>query len=44
MYDYCSFSHFSDEEDRLSLFGHTEVDGRPADDSDKPAESRIRNL
>lgn len=33
----------SDEEDRLSLFGHTEVD-RQADEVDKPAESRIRSL
>lgn len=36
----------SDEEDRMSLFGHTEVDGRRVDDGggDKPAESRIRSL
>ncbi|XP_017288836.1 rab-interacting lysosomal protein isoform X2 [Kryptolebias marmoratus] len=34
----------SDEEDRSSRFGETEVDGTVADDTDKPAESRIRNL
>lgn len=36
-------SNLSDEEDRLSLFGHAEVD-RQADEVDKPAESRIRSL
>lgn len=34
----------SDEEDRTSLFGQTEVDGTEVDGADKPAESRIRNL
>ncbi|KAM9358914.1 RILP-like protein 1 [Symphorus nematophorus] len=34
----------SDEEERSSLFGHTEVDGTEVDGTDKPAESRIRNL
>lgn len=34
----------SDEEDRSSLFGQTEVDGVEVDGTDKPAESRIRNL
>ncbi|XP_037533408.1 RILP-like protein 1 [Nematolebias whitei] len=34
----------SDEEDRSSRFGQTEVDGAAADGADKPAESRIRNL
>ncbi|GAA6225013.1 RILP-like protein 1 [Lates japonicus] len=34
----------SDEEERSSLFGQTEVDGATADETDKPAESRIRNL
>lgn len=34
----------SDEEDRSSLFGQTEVDGTEVDGTDKPAESRIRNL
>lgn len=36
-------SNSSDEDDRLSLFGYTEVD-RQADEVDKPAESRIRSL
>lgn len=34
----------SDDEERTSLFGRTEVDGRQADGTDKPAESRIQNL
>ncbi|XP_073344520.1 RILP-like protein 1 isoform X2 [Pagrus major] len=34
----------SDEEERSSLFGQTEVDGTVVDGTDKPAESRIRNL
>ncbi|CAI5693840.1 RILP-like protein 1 [Oreochromis niloticus] len=34
----------SDEEDRSSLFGQTEVDGTEVDGTVKPAESRIRNL
>nr|XP_020455833.1 rab-interacting lysosomal protein-like isoform X2 [Monopterus albus] len=34
----------SDEEDRSSLFGQTEVDGSQFDSTDKPAESRIQNL
>ncbi|KAE8295357.1 RILP-like protein 1 Rab-interacting lysosomal-like protein 1 [Larimichthys crocea] len=34
----------SDEEDRTSLFGQTEVDSTEVDGADKPAESRIRNL
>lgn len=34
----------SDEEERSSLFGQTEVDGDEVDGTDKPAESRIRNL
>ncbi|XP_019943523.2 RILP-like protein 1 isoform X1 [Paralichthys olivaceus] len=35
----------SDEEERSSLFGQTQVDGARVDtDTDKPAESRIRNL
>ncbi|XP_044059444.1 RILP-like protein 1 isoform X3 [Siniperca chuatsi] len=34
----------SDEEERTSLFGQTEVDGTEVDGTDKPAESRIRNL
>ncbi|KAM9318471.1 RILP-like protein 1 [Pholidichthys leucotaenia] len=34
----------SDEEERTSLFGHTEVDGTVVDETDKPAESRIRNV
>lgn len=34
----------SDEEERSSLFGQTEVDGAEVDGADKPAESRIRNL
>uniref|UniRef100_A0A3B5AIP3 RILP-like protein 2 n=1 Tax=Stegastes partitus TaxID=144197 RepID=A0A3B5AIP3_9TELE len=34
----------SDEEERSSLFGQTEVDGTEVDGTDKPAESRIRNL
>ncbi|XP_068566373.1 RILP-like protein 1 [Cebidichthys violaceus] len=34
----------SDEEERCSLFGQTEVDGSEVDGTDKPAESRIRNL
>ncbi|XP_062242084.1 RILP-like protein 1 isoform X1 [Platichthys flesus] len=35
----------SDEEERRSLFGQTEVDGPQVDtDTDRPAESRIRNL
>ncbi|XP_060928928.1 RILP-like protein 1 isoform X2 [Limanda limanda] len=35
----------SDEEERRSLFGKTEVDGPQVDtNTDKPAESRIRNL
>lgn len=38
----CSSS--SDEEDRSSLFGQTEVDGTEVDGTVKPAESRIRNL
>ncbi|KAM8767902.1 RILP-like protein 1 isoform 2-T2 [Acanthopagrus schlegelii] len=34
----------SDEEERSSLFGQTEVDGTEVDETDRPAESRIRNL
>ncbi|XP_071353290.1 RILP-like protein 1 [Trachinotus anak] len=34
----------SDEEERSSLFEQTEVDGIQVDGTDKPAESRIRNL
>ncbi|XP_030296751.1 RILP-like protein 1 [Sparus aurata] len=34
----------SDEEERSSLFGQTEVDGTEVDGTDRPAESRIRNL
>ncbi|KAM4566264.1 RILP-like protein 1 [Odontesthes bonariensis] len=34
----------SDEEDRSSLSGRTEVDGTEVDGTGKPAESRIRNL
>ncbi|KAK5929300.1 hypothetical protein CgunFtcFv8_010540 [Champsocephalus gunnari] len=34
----------SDEEERSSLFGQTEVDGADVDDTEKPTESRIRNL
>lgn len=34
----------SDEEERRSLFGQTEVDGIEVDGTDKPAESHIRNL
>uniref|UniRef100_A0A8D3B6S4 Rab interacting lysosomal protein n=1 Tax=Scophthalmus maximus TaxID=52904 RepID=A0A8D3B6S4_SCOMX len=34
----------SDEEERSSLFGQTEVDGAQVDNTDKPTESRIRNL
>ncbi|XP_042343135.1 RILP-like protein 1 isoform X2 [Plectropomus leopardus] len=34
----------SDEEERSSLFGQTEVDGAEVDGTDKPADSRIRNL
>ncbi|XP_045929702.1 RILP-like protein 1 isoform X1 [Micropterus dolomieu] len=34
----------SDEEERSSLFGQTEVDGTEVDGSGKPVESRIRNL
>ncbi|XP_041797252.1 RILP-like protein 1 isoform X2 [Chelmon rostratus] len=34
----------SDEEERSSLFGQTEVDGTEVDGTDKPAESRIKNL
>ncbi|KAK5904641.1 hypothetical protein CesoFtcFv8_006181 [Champsocephalus esox] len=34
----------SDEEERGSLFGQTEVDGADVDDTEKPTESRIRNL
>lgn len=34
----------SDEEDRSSLYGQTEVDGTEVDGPDKPSESRIRNL
>ncbi|KAM7413265.1 hypothetical protein PAMA_020581 [Pampus argenteus] len=34
----------SDEEDKSPLFGQTEVDGMEVNGSDKPAESRIRNL
>ncbi|KAM6932731.1 RILP-like protein 1 isoform 1-T1 [Lycodopsis pacificus] len=37
-------SSSSDEEERCSLFGQTEVDGSEVDGTDKPAESRIRNL
>ncbi|XP_076591804.1 RILP-like protein 1 [Chaetodon auriga] len=39
--DQCSSS---DEEERSSLFGQTEVDGTEVDGTDKPAESRIQNL
>lgn len=34
----------SDDEERSSLFGQTEVDGTEVDGTDKPAESRIRSL
>ncbi|XP_035535404.1 RILP-like protein 1 [Morone saxatilis] len=34
----------SDEEERSSLFGQTEVDGTEVDGAEKPTESRIRNL
>lgn len=34
----------SDEEEKSSLDGQTEVDGTEVDGADKPAESRIRNL
>ncbi|KAL3057298.1 hypothetical protein OYC64_007725 [Pagothenia borchgrevinki] len=34
----------SDEEERTSLFGQTEVDRADVDDTEKPTESRIRNL
>ncbi|XP_033970943.1 RILP-like protein 1 [Trematomus bernacchii] len=34
----------SDEEERSSLFGQTEVDRADVDDTEKPTESRIRNL
>ncbi|XP_061576286.1 RILP-like protein 1 [Cololabis saira] len=34
----------SDDEEKTSLFGQTEVDGTEIDGSAKPAESRIRNL
>ncbi|XP_058490936.1 RILP-like protein 1 isoform X1 [Solea solea] len=34
----------SDEEDRSSLYGRTEVDGPQVDITDKPAESRIQHL
>ncbi|XP_026153287.1 RILP-like protein 1 [Mastacembelus armatus] len=34
----------SDEEERRSLFGQTEVDGTQADVTDQPAVSRIQNL
>ncbi|KAI9538551.1 hypothetical protein NQZ68_012203 [Dissostichus eleginoides] len=34
----------SDEEERSSLFGQTEVDGADVEDTEKPTESRIRNL
>lgn len=34
----------SDEEEKGPLFGQTEVDGTEVDGTDKPAESRIRNL
>ncbi|XP_013860646.1 RILP-like protein 1 [Austrofundulus limnaeus] len=34
----------SDDEDRCSRFGQTEVDGAAVDEVDRPAESRIRNL
>ncbi|KAA8594247.1 hypothetical protein FQN60_005081 [Etheostoma spectabile] len=34
----------SDEEERSSLFGQTEVDGTEVDGTTKPAESRIQNL
>ncbi|XP_031716631.1 RILP-like protein 1 [Anarrhichthys ocellatus] len=37
-------SSSSDEEERCSLFRQTEVDGSEVDGTDKPAESRIRNL
>ncbi|XP_075956698.1 RILP-like protein 1 [Anarhichas minor] len=37
-------SSSSDEEERSSLFGQTEVDGSEVDGTGKPAESRIRNL
>lgn len=38
------FLFYSDEEGRSSPFGQTEVDGTEVDGTDKPAESRIRNL
>eukprot|EP00064_Thunnus_orientalis_P006168 superscaffoldBa00000629_g6184 len=43
-YCYLLLLLFSDEEDKSPLFGQTEVDGTEVDSSDKPAESRIRNL
>lgn len=35
---------YSDDEERTSLFGSSEVDGAEVDGADKPSESRIRNL
>lgn len=38
------FFSSSDEEERSSLIEETEVDGTQVNGTDKPAESRIRNL
>lgn len=35
---------YSDDEDRSSLLGSSEVDGTEVDGAGKPSESRIRNL
>lgn len=35
---------YSDDEERSSLFGSSEVDSTEVDSVDKPSESRIRNL
>lgn len=38
------FGFYSDDEEKSSLFGSSEVDGTEVDGADKPSESRIRNL
>lgn len=38
------FGFYSDDEERSSLFGSSEVDGTEVDGVEKPSESRIRNL
>lgn len=38
------FVFYSDDEERSSLFGSSEVDGTEVDGADKPSDSRIRNL